>query len=61
MRSFADARLLIEEGFEHNFKPERDLLDYLAYKQGIIYDKKKLSTQVSYGLKQKLINQGTHE
>ena len=31
--SVADARLKIEEEFEHNFKPERDLVDYLQYKQ----------------------------
>jgi hypothetical protein len=31
--SVADARLKIEEEFEHNFKPERDMVDYLQYKQ----------------------------
>jgi hypothetical protein len=35
VRSIADARLLIEEEFEHNFMPDRDLLEFIAYKQGI--------------------------
>jgi hypothetical protein len=30
--SIADARLKIEEDFEHNFKPERDLLEFLKTK-----------------------------
>jgi hypothetical protein len=29
IRTLADARLKIEEEFEHNFMPERDHLDYL--------------------------------
>jgi hypothetical protein len=34
--SIADARLKIEEDFEHNFLPDRDLVDFLAHKQGLI-------------------------
>lgn len=30
--SIADARLKIEEDFEHNFKPDRDLIDFLQSK-----------------------------
>ena len=37
--SVADARLKIEEEFEHNFKPDRDLVEFLQYKQQSLIDR----------------------
>ena len=34
VRSLADARLAIEEEFEHNLMSEREQLDFLIFRQG---------------------------
>jgi len=33
IKTIGDARLTIEEDFESNYKPEKDILDYIKEKQ----------------------------